>query len=471
MTSADANCQPTGDYQLLEVLAEDEVRRVWLAEQLSIGRKVLVEELRPEQAAHRGDFLADARAKAAVDHPLVATVYEAVADDERCFFAHELLPSHTLDGLLAAGGTLSPARIAQLLRRVAEAQLHHEAAGHMTSPLGLQNIHVDEHEVVRMDNLAIAGIRQPGQSSADIAMLGHALVPLVAAARPGTTRLLTLLAWMRGEDIASPLDWRQVVDVCIQIEHQLGHPGHPAGQTQMMKKRKFRLSKSIATAIAAGALILVFILVWQLRPQNTRAELPGQEPALALIGAGNHPTPDGPQLSMPAFHIATREVSVAEYQEFLMTLETLAPNGLERSFDHRNQPPDKSSHVPDNWQNQLAEHPGLPVTGVDWWDAVAYAAWKKADLPTQEQWFAAVCNTPPLPEGSPAVHHSVREWTRLPATDPANPLGEAKWVIIAKAQNEPSTAIREWIPDPSLRRADLGFRICLNNNTTEKTRD
>lgn len=461
--SIHSDSQTAGDYHLLEVLAEDETRRVWLAEQSSVGRKVVVEELRPEQAARRDGFLANARAKAAVDHPLVATVYEAVADEDRCFFAHELLPSHTLDAMLAAGGPLAPARIAQLLRRVAEAQLHHESAGHATSALGLENIHVDEHDMVRLDNLAIAGSRDPGRSAADIMRLGQALRPLVGAARPGSTRVLTLLAWMRGEDIESPLDWRQVMDVCQQIEHQLSHPAQAAARTQSIKQRKIRISKSLATTITACGLIVIFILLWKSRPQPSADRPQDDNLAWATIGAGKHPTPDGIPRSMPTFQIASREVSVGEYAEFLQTLETLSASGLQRSFDHRDQPPEKTIHTPDNWPNQSTASQGLPVTGIDWWDAAAYAAWQKAELPTQEQWFAAVCGTPQPPAGSPAIQHSVREWTRLPASDPANPLGGTKWVIIGKAKNGSAGAAREWIDDRSLRRPDLGFRICRDH--------
>ena len=458
MSTEDTHFDTTGDYRLLEELAGDEIRRVWLAEQLSIGRQVVIEELRPEQAASREDFLANARAKAAVDHPLVATVYEAVADESRCFFTHELLPPHTLAGMLAVGGTLSPPRITQLLRRVAETQTHYESAGHASSALGLENIHVDDHELVRLDNLAVAGAREPGQSADDITRLGHELTPLVGAARPGTTRVLTLLAWMRGEGIESPLDWRQVVDVCQQIEHQLGHQ---AAHTHPINQRKTRISKSLASAITACGLILVLFLLWKSRPQDPSAKRPAGSPVWALIGAGKHPAPDGLPHSMPAFRIAAKEVTVIEYAEFLQALESLSQSNLERSFDDRKQPPEKTSHIPNDWQNQLGGSADAPVTGVDWWDAAAYAAWKKAKLPTTEQWFAAICAAPAA--RSPEIRHSVREWTRLPASDPANPLGDAKWVIINKTRDNPAGATREWVADRSLRRPDLGFRISMDS--------
>ena len=81
-----------GEYRLKELVSENALSRTWLAEQVSVSRKVLVDELRADQSDQRESFLADVRAKAAVEHPLVGSVYEAVADDTCCFFAHELLP-------------------------------------------------------------------------------------------------------------------------------------------------------------------------------------------------------------------------------------------------------------------------------------------------------------------------------------------------------------------------------------------
>ncbi|HSP43995.1 MAG TPA: SUMF1/EgtB/PvdO family nonheme iron enzyme [Luteolibacter sp.] len=459
MMSDHDHSRTAGDYRLLEVLSEKGSSRVWLAEQSSIGRKVLVEELRAENADRRDDFLADARAKASVDHPLVASVYEAVADDERCFFARELLSAHTLAELANAGGTLSPPRLTQILRRVAEAQLHLESAGKASAPLDLEHIHVDDHEMVRLDNLATAGERDSARSAADIARLGTALRPLVAEARPGTTRVLTLLSWMRGEDIVSPLDWRQVVEVCRQIEQQLGQPGHTVTPTLPMKRRSHWFGIKLATAVTLCALAVVFALVWQLRPDDGAPDSPAESVRMIDIPAGRYPMPDGGDRMMPAFRIANREVSVGEYAAFLDTLETLAKSDLERSFDHREQPAGKTTHLPDDWPQQLKTPPHLPVTGVDWWDAAAFASWKKSRLPTQEQWFAAMHGA----ADPSAIHHSVHEWTRLAAVDPANPLGGAKWVIVRRSPAEAGQVRREWLTDRSLRRPDLGFRICLDD--------
>jgi formylglycine-generating enzyme required for sulfatase activity len=125
-----------------------------------------------------------------------------------------------------------------------------------------------------------------------------------------------------------------------------------------------------------------------------------------------------------------------------------------------------------------------PVVGVDWWDAAAYAEWKKGRLPSQEEWFAALrlkvgqpAAIPPsdwiavtsetsdrIPPGLLGMAGSVCEWTGQLAADPANPLGARQWVIIGgsylKAGSNALT--REWTPDRSLRRADLGFRLVFD---------
>jgi formylglycine-generating enzyme required for sulfatase activity len=252
-------------------------------------------------------------------------------------------------------------------------------------------------------------------------------------------------------------------------------------------------------AIASGlALIVVLGLAMMMRPKTTT---PPQSPALPeaiLIPKGKHPTPDGTNEALPAFRISPHEVTIGQYAAFIETLETLAENNRERTFDHESQPAGKTTHVPDDWDTLLPAakakgewngHPvtlDSPVVGIDWWDAAAYAEWKQARLPTQEEWFAALRTdvavpsalkpsdwvpvttetTDRTPQGIVAMAGSVAEWTRRPATNPSNPLGERKWVIIGGSYLKPgSNALtREWIDDRSLRRKDLGFRLVFDRN-------
>jgi formylglycine-generating enzyme required for sulfatase activity len=493
---ADATERSLGDYRLRELLAESSVTRRWLAEQVSVGRKVLLDELKPEQEAYREEFLADVRAKAAVDHPLVGSVYEALAQPEVCFFAHELLPGSTLEDRRLANASLPPARLAHVIRRVAEAQIQQESAGIAASPLGLEHIHLDEHGVIRLENLAVGGARSADHTRRDIARLGERLRNLVADGRSGSTRALTLLGWMRGENIQSLLSWEQVRDIAIQIEQQLAEPVAAAATT----KAAMRSGSKPPIALIAGttALVAVFGLLFWLKSGSPPVSAPATDPlpGAVLIPEGAHPTPDGTEEPLAAFRISAHEVTIGEYAAFIETLATLAKDQRERTFDHENQPAGKTSHLPDDWENLLSAarsngtwngrpvSTGTPVVGVDWWDCAAYAEWKQARLPTQEEWFAALrkdvaapnalvpspwqpvtaASTDRTPPGVLGLAGSVAEWTRRPATNPANPLGERKWLIIGGSYLKPGTnaLTREWVDDRSLRRPDVGFRLVFD---------
>ena len=385
-----------------------------------------------------------------------------------------------------------------MLRRIAEAYLQHEALGLATSPLGLENVHLDEHGVIRLDNLAVAGTRTPQHALRDIAYLGHALRPLVADGQAGSTRMFTLLGWMRGMGIDPPLTWQQVRDICWQIEQQLADPPPPASPTKTAAQPRHK--PPVTLIMGAGGLALLAILALALRMHPKAPPSPPRTclPDAILIPAGKHPTPDGTEEELKAFRISAHEVTIAQYAAFIETLETLAKDHRERTFDHENQPPEKSSHLPDDWPALFAaakangtwnNHPvtlDCPVVGVDWWDATAYAEWNQVRLATQEEWFAALRQGVPQPAsikpsawipvtadttdrtplGLLDMAGSVCEWTRRPAVNPANPLGERKWVIIGGSFLKPgSNALtREWTEDRSLRRPDLGFRVVFDAN-------
>jgi hypothetical protein len=485
-----------GEYQLKQLLGESPLSLTWLARQISVSRLVLVDELRADQRHQQEAFLADARAKAAVDHPLIGSVYEAVAEPEHCFYAHELLPGITLADRLQGGEAYAPARLAHLLRRVAEAHLQHELLGQSTSPLGLESIHQDEHGVVRLGNLAIAGPRTPDQSVRDIVHLGEALPALISAGQPGATRMLTLLGWMRGEGLDAPINWAQVRDFCLQIEHQLADPLSIV-PTSKGGSRSTKKSPIVFIApLTALFLIGVIVIAVKMRPPTPSAPPRASLPAPVAVAAGKHETPDGSEESLPAFRISAHEITIGQYAEFLETLAVLAKEQRQNTFDSSSQPADKVSHDPTEWPALLAaaKSNGVwkdfpvtldsPVVGVDWWDAAAYAEWKKARLPTQEEWFAALKVDVKKPAGLPAgpwisvtdptpdrtttgltgMAGSVCEWTAKPAPNPANPLGEKLWVIIGGSHLKAGTnaLTREWTADRSLRRPDLGFRVVFD---------
>jgi hypothetical protein len=485
-----------GDYRLKELLAETDTIRSWLAEQVSISRLVLVNELGEGNAGERREFLADVRAKAAVDHPLVGSVYEAVAEPELCFYAYELLPGRTLAALQKAGEHVKPASLTQILGRVAEAQLQHEALDQATLPLDLEAIHRDEYGVIRLKNLVVAGPRPPEQSIRDVAKLGASLGTLVADGQPGATRLLTLLAWMRGEGLEAPISWKQVFDFCQQIETQLAGPISSLSTTQYGSRLRRKPPIALISGAAAVVLLGIMGIALKMRPSTPPAPPHVSLPQPVTVEAGEYLTPDSLQQILPAFKISANEVTIGEYAEFLDMLDLLAADHNDRIFDHAEQPTDKASHLPDNWDALLAAAKSntawngttatldSPVICVDWWDAVAFAEWKKARLPTQEEWFAALMvkvrdaasiapgpwlpvisqDSDRTPTGLLGMAGSVCEWTENPSPNPANPLGEKLWVLIGGSylKSGSDALSREWIADRSLRRPDIGFRLAYD---------
>lgn len=479
-----------GDYRLDEFLAESPTTVTWLAEQASIRRPVVLIELKPTALAARDAFLGDIRAQAAVDHPLVGSVYEAVSQPDHCYAALERLPGATLTDRLHAREAMKPGQVAHVLRRIAEAALALEAAGTATAPLHAAGVYLDSHGVVRLANLARAGARDPHRSAGDIATLGSELAPLVADGRPGASRMLTLLAWMRGEGLERTLTWGEVRSYAEQIEQQLTEtPAAAAPQTAraLPKKSPLPMVLGLAAVIAAigiGALAL--------RGKNGGKPAIPLPPAIA-IPAGDHPLPDGGTAALPSFVLAAHEVTFGEYEEFLKVLDGL-PAESRNAYDHANQPAEKTGHEPDGWDEILpalrsggqwqgrAISRDCPVVNIDWWDAAAYCDWKGVRLPAEEEWFAAmrhqladpaalrpsgwgpvqdIAPTDRTPAGFLGMAGSVAEWTASQSLNPANPLGEKNWVIIGGSYLKPAggATAREWTADRSQRRADLGFRV------------
>ena len=504
--SLDSTERYLGEYRLIDLVALKPPARRWRAEQTSIGRLVLIDELPDPDPAQRAEFLANIKVKAAVDHPLVASVYEAVSAESTCFYAHEILPGVSLADRLAANAPLRPIELAQILRRLAEAHIHMQQAGIASTITELRHIHLDDQGIIRLENLAVHGPRDPGQSARDIASLGHDLVPLVADAQPGATRALTLLGWMRGSDQKPPLEWDQVREVALQIEQQLSQPQTPSSLATSSLPTPTR-HPAWAYIIGILAVPVIGLAIYAaLKPSKNTKPQSTKPLATILIPAGRHPLPDDLTKVIPAFRIAAHEVTIREYEEFLRALDNLAKYQREKTYDHKEQPVDKKNHLPDDWNNlyQAALTESLwntrpvsldtPVVGVDWWDAWAYAEWRKARLPTQEEWYAALHHQCPEPARLPpsgwvAVSSSshdrtpagilgmagaVAEWTAVPAINPSNPLGARQWVIMGGSFLVPgSNALtRAWVDDRSLRRADLGFRLVFDpeHNTAAKSK-
>jgi len=103
------------------------------------------------------------------------------------------------------------------------------------------------------------------------------------------------------------------------------------------------------------------------------------------MGSRGRSTGDSPdhEVHLEPFYIDVQEVTNADYRVFL---EAVAQEGHTRC--HPAEPVVKD-HTPKYIADERYNRPALPVVGVDWYDAYAYAARAEKQLPTEAQWERA----------------------------------------------------------------------------------
>jgi formylglycine-generating enzyme required for sulfatase activity len=94
------------------------------------------------------------------------------------------------------------------------------------------------------------------------------------------------------------------------------------------------------------------------------------------------------KMNLEGFYIDKYEVRNAEYKKFLDQVQKEGDG----KYRHPNQPENKD-HTPIFWNETSFYQPDLPVVGVDWYDAYAYASWAGKRLPTNNEWEKAARGT------------------------------------------------------------------------------
>ena len=489
-----------GDYLLGALVYKGSSTSTWEATQISVQRQVLVCSLDDRfinDNEIRESFIADVRIKAGVDHPLVASILEAVNDGEFCYFAYEKFRGRDLGELHDRGETITPLQTARILCNISSAYEHMELRNIATLSLTPHDIFVDQDFHCQISNLAIVGHPHQACLKKDTELIGHLLQDMIEPNEPGATRTNTLLGSMALLNNAQPKSWHQIHNLSSEIQRQLTRPnedGQINSSTMRLNSTKKLNIPSFAGKILTAILGLLVIVGLGFYLSSSKNESEKRTLAdMVNIAAGKYSGPYGFHHKVRGFWLDAHEVTIEEYAKFIKAVEAL-PKDMQDVYQHKDQPAYKTSHIPDDWQalytaakeggswNEHKVELYHPVVGVDWWDAYAYAEWKGRSLPSYLDWYAA-CSSSSDPSklqgtgylavdqaeqttiGLYGMAGNVSEWMRAETLDPADPSAPPRFMVGGASYMRPKygARAREWVDSRDLRRPDIGFRTCNNS--------
>lgn len=407
-SSAGLMGQAIGGYQIVTQLGEGRWGTVYAAVQTSINRPVGLKVLDPSRAKNDDEkqrFIADARAKANVQHPSILAVYEAGTANGWIFYTHEYVDGHNLAELAQAGRTLDEPTLLKILRIVSDGFIYLTRSNIAHAPLEGGDIYLSVDGQPRLANLATSHVDSLPTAEQEITALGRAVLPLAPAdgITPGLRALLNrmvqggpggITAWGALLQAVKALEPKVVPVEAAKISAQDRAAMAAVEAARKQQKRSFYLNLA-----SMGSLILLTgLVVWWKFGSNERnldeqIEIPAGE---FLFGTGKAAHAD-------QFWIDKYEVTIGQYAKFVDFIEKHPER--EKDYDHPQQPPNILSHIPKHWDiyygqakaggaaHQTPISLNAPMLEVTWWDAYAYAKWKGRELPTEKEWEKAARGT------------------------------------------------------------------------------
>jgi len=178
MTAADARLV-AGRYRVERPLGQGGMGRVWLAEDLVLGREVAVKEIvlppdltERERDALRERTLREARAAARLTHRNVAGVYDVFEVDGQPWIVMEHVPSRSLQQVMDAEGPLEPGRVAEIGLLVLAALRAAHRAGVRHRDVKPSNVLLGVDGRVVLTDFGIATIEGDGSTTTSGLVLG-----------------------------------------------------------------------------------------------------------------------------------------------------------------------------------------------------------------------------------------------------------------------------------------------------------
>ncbi|MDB6174251.1 MAG: Serine/threonine protein kinase [Chthoniobacteraceae bacterium] len=394
-----------GSYHVISLLGKGTWGNVYAAIQISINREVGLKILDGAQARdpeQKARFIANARAKAHVQHPSILSVYEAGEIEGRIFYAHEYVDGLNLAEFQNRQKTIDEPGALKVLRAVGDglAYLHTHKIAH--SPLLAAHIYVAVGGQTRLSNIAVHQTTEALTPELEIQALGRIMLSVVGAAQALSPGLRTLLSRMIQTGPNAITGWGPLLQGIKALEPKVVpvEAARMSAQDQAAiaaveaarKAQKTSLRLTVTTM--ALTLIVVTWGVWYKVFRSNERHLNTQ----IHIPAGDYIVGDNEKVHLDQFWIDKYEVTIGQYAKFLEYLATHPT--AEGDFNHEKQPR-QLDHRPEYWdiyytnavRGETAHGVPMslnsPMITATWWDAYAYAKWKGRELPTEQEWEAA----------------------------------------------------------------------------------
>ncbi|MFN0128905.1 MAG: SUMF1/EgtB/PvdO family nonheme iron enzyme [Verrucomicrobiales bacterium] len=391
-----------GDYELQEILREDEHTVTYRALQGSVQRIVVLERLRTAQASQPDAvraFRALVRAQAAVVHPQIAAVYEAQEQDGRVFYTREWIEGKNLTSLRRQRQRLTQESVLDLLAAAAEAVTWLDTHAIPRRTLAAADVVLGRDGLPRIANIAAGAAPPFHDETAEIQALAAAAEAILDTSRP-TEEFQSMAARVRDASPRGLKSWALLSPALAEARRRAAESRPPhtrrlSASTQEVvaagrRRQRTMLIAAAAAAAVCGIALITWLPYWGAPPPRLLNDM-------VRIPAGSFIYQAGEMRELPEFWIGKYEVTIAQYAEFLNELAHAPGN----RHDHPDQPSSKLDHHPIDWENLLGAalkggvwrgqpiDVNCPITGVDYWDAWAYAHWRGCRLPTEEEWEKA----------------------------------------------------------------------------------
>jgi serine/threonine protein kinase len=138
-----------GRYRIVREVGRGGMGSVYLCTDERLGREVALKQvggLPGESSMHLARALREARHSAALNHPNVVAMYDAIEEGDHVWLVMEYVPSRTLDQLVRGDGPLAPERAARIGAQVADGLATAHALGTVHRDVKPSNILVREDD-------------------------------------------------------------------------------------------------------------------------------------------------------------------------------------------------------------------------------------------------------------------------------------------------------------------------------------